>query len=58
MDALKWTVEVKEDPETKELLLELPEELLALQDWREGDTLEWTDNGDGTWSLSKVIPTL
>ena len=21
--------------------------------WKEGDTLLWTDNGDGTWSLSK-----
>jgi hypothetical protein len=22
--------------------------------WKEGDTLNWIDNGNGTWSLKKV----
>lgn len=57
METLKWTTTVEEDPETGELLLTLPEELLTLQGWNDGDTLLWTDNGDGTWSLSKPTPT-
>ena len=47
----RWTVTVKEDPETGDLILPLPEELLKLQGWVEGDILEWTDN-NGSWSLS------
>lgn len=49
----RWEITVEEDPETGELILPLPKELLDLQGWREGDDLEWTDNGDGSWSLSK-----
>ena len=50
----KWTITVEEDPETGELILPLPEEMLQLQGWIEGDTLEWIDNGDGSWILQKV----
>jgi len=25
-------------------------------DWTEGDTLEWIDNKDGTWTLRKKKP--
>ena len=49
-----WTVTIEEDPATGEIILPLPDEFLAAQGWIEGDTLEWTDNNDGTWSLSKV----
>lgn len=49
-----WEVTVQEDPETGDLILPLPEELLKIQDWKEGDELEWIDSGDGTWSLVKV----
>lgn len=54
----KWTVTIEEDPETGDLILPLPQDMLDLQGWIEGDTLEWKDNGDGSWSLSKVSPTL
>lgn len=55
MEQIKnWTITVEEDPETGDLILPLPEELLILQQWKEGDTLEWSDNDDGSWSLSKV----
>lgn len=49
----QWTAIIDED-ENGELILPLPQELLDLQGWKEGDDLEWTDNSDGTWSLSKV----
>lgn len=57
METMRWTITAEEDPETGEVVLPLPEELLKLQGWVEGDTLEWTDNGDGSWSLTKVSPT-
>ena len=48
------TAQVIEDPENPgELLLDLGEELCAELGWQVGDTLEWTDNKDGTWTLHK-----
>jgi hypothetical protein len=49
-----WTVTIEEDLETGDLILPLPEDMLQLQGWVEGDTLEWLNNGNGTWSLQKV----
>lgn len=48
-----WTITVEEDPETGELILPLPAELLAQKDWKDGDMLSWIDNGDGSWTLEK-----
>ena len=53
-ETMRWTITVEEDPETGELILPLPEDMLKLQGWVEGDTLEWIDNEDGSWSLQKV----
>jgi hypothetical protein len=51
----QWTMAVEEaDDGSGDLILPLPQELLDLQGWKEGDDLEWTDNGDGSWSLSKA----
>jgi hypothetical protein len=48
------TLKVIEDPENPgELLLDLGEEFCAELGWQVGDTLEWTDNKDGTWTLTK-----
>jgi len=49
----RWELTVEEDPETGDLILPLPQELLDIQGWKEGDELNWTDNGDGSWSISK-----
>lgn len=51
---LSWTITVEEDPESGELVLPLPADLLAMQGWIEGDTLEWVDNKDGSWTLQKI----
>ena len=48
-----WTVTIEEDPQTGDLILPLPEDMLQLQGWVEGDTLEWIDNNNGSWSLKK-----
>ena len=49
----QWTITLEEDPETGEIILPFPEDLLEQAGWKEGDTLEWTDNGDGSWSITK-----
>lgn len=49
-----WTVELEEDPETGELVMPLPPEMLAELGWTIGDTLTWdVDKQTGDWSLTK-----
>jgi hypothetical protein len=50
---VNWTVTLEEDSETGDLILPIPQDLLDLQGWAEGDTLEWKDRGNGSWSLEK-----
>ena len=47
-----YTVTIEED-NFGELVLPIPPEVLRELDWNEGDTLSWTDNHDGTFTLSK-----
>ena len=51
-----WTITLQEDPETKELVLPLTDEILESVGWKVGDTLNWTDNKNGTWTLHKNEP--
>lgn len=48
----KWTLEVQESP-TGDQFIEFPPEALDQVGWKEGDEIEWTDNGDGSWTLTK-----
>jgi hypothetical protein len=52
-----WTVIVEEDPETGDLILPLPLDLLEEAGWKEGDSLNWIDQKDGSWQLKKVDTT-
>lgn len=45
----RWELTVDDDG-----VITLPEDLLAATGWQEGDTLKWTDNKDGTWTLTKL----
>jgi hypothetical protein len=54
----KWVLEVQEDPETGDCILEFPPEMLAQVGWKEGDTLEWKDAGNGAWSIAKKDTTV
>ena len=45
----KWVVNIDND----EGILNLPPDLLEESGWKEGDTLDWKDNKDGSFSLSK-----
>ena len=35
-------------------VLTFPEELIETTGWKEGDVLEWIDNQDGSWTLTKA----
>jgi bifunctional DNA-binding transcriptional regulator/antitoxin component of YhaV-PrlF toxin-antitoxin module len=48
-----WTVDLQEDPITSDMILEFPPEVLEQAGWREGDSLIWKDNGDGSFMLTK-----
>lgn len=48
-----WTVPIEETPDG-EYLVTFPDELVNQVGWNEGDTLEWIDNEDGTFTLKKV----
>jgi hypothetical protein len=48
------TLKVVENPDNpEELLLDLGIELCAELGWQVGDTLEWIDQKDGSWTLHK-----
>ena len=44
---------VEQDPETGEYIHNFTEEILKETGWKEGDTLEWKDLGNGSWSITK-----
>jgi len=53
--ATSWTVTLEEAEDgSGDLVLPLPQDMLELQGWREGDVLDWKDNNNGSWTLSKV----
>jgi hypothetical protein len=45
-------IEVQEDDEGNQFI-QFPPEMLEQMDWKEGDIIEWTDNADGSWTLTK-----
>tara|TARA_Y100000385_G_C12889122_1_gene549171 strand:+ start:627 stop:785 length:159 start_codon:yes stop_codon:yes gene_type:complete len=47
---MTWNLEVGEDG-----VLTFPDDLLEITGWTEGDVLEWTDRGDGSYELKKII---
>jgi hypothetical protein len=49
-----WIVTLEEDPETGDLIMPIPTELMEAQGWAIGDTLDWDiDKLTGSASLSK-----
>ena len=49
---------LRPDPEHPgEFMLDLGDDLVTQLGWQVGDTVEWTDNQDGTWTLKKKTPT-
>jgi hypothetical protein len=48
-----YEVIVQEDPETGDLILPLPPELLREMGWSEGDQLKFDLDSQGRWIISK-----
>jgi hypothetical protein len=46
---------VQEDPETGELYLPFPEDVMDKLGWVIGDTLTWTKNDNGSFTISKKV---
>ena len=46
-------VTLETDPETGDLILPIPTELLSQMGWIEGTELFWIDNENGTYSLKE-----
>lgn len=50
-----WTVALEEDPETGELIMPIPDEMLSKLGWSEGDSLDWNvDKKTGKIVVSKL----
>lgn len=39
--------------ENGEAFIQFPDDVMKELDWNEGDTIKWTDNLDGSWTLTK-----
>ena len=49
-----WTINLEEDPETGDLILPLNDDILEKTGWKTGDSIDWTDNKDGSWTMKKI----
>ena len=55
-NATKWTVTLEQDPETGELILPFPVDLLSQMGWSEGTDLFWIENNNGSFTLTDKKP--
>jgi hypothetical protein len=51
---VKWKLPVEVDGLTGECYVNFPDDLLEAANLKEGDTVEWVDNNDGSFTLRKV----
>jgi hypothetical protein len=49
-----WTITLEEDSETGDLILPLNDDILAETGWKTGDSINWIDNKDGSWTMKKI----
>jgi hypothetical protein len=48
-----WVATLQEDPETGDLILPLPDDVMKSQGFEIGDILKWKDNKDGSFVITK-----
>lgn len=53
MTQKRWTVTLETDAETGDLVLPFTPDMLAQVGWDFGDIIQWKDNNDGSWTLTK-----
>jgi len=49
-----WSINLEEDPETGDLILPLNDDILEQTGWKTGDSIDWIDNKDGSWTMKKI----
>ena len=55
MKLKSWTLNLEEANDgSGDAILTFPPDLLEQAGWKEGDTLKWIDQKDGSWQLKKV----
>lgn len=50
---MTYTLQVQEDPQSGQLIIEFPPELLNQVGWAVGDDLEWIDCKDGSYWIKR-----
>lgn len=55
-NATNWSVTLEQDPETGELILPFPEDLINQMGWSEGTTLHWDVKDDNTVFITEKKP--
>lgn len=55
---IKWRLPVEMDSISGEYFIQFPDDLLERTGWEENDTLNWKDNSDGTFTLTKCTEPL
>lgn len=51
----KWILPVESDIITGELFLSFPQDIIDHMELRDGDSVQWIDNHDGSFTLKKAI---
>jgi len=51
---VKWQLPVEQDLGSDDYYITFPDDLLEAADLKEGDTVEWVDNNNGTYILRKT----
>jgi hypothetical protein len=54
----KWVLPTDVDGLTGDVIVNLPDDLLEAANLKEGDYVEWIDNGDGSYIMKKVTQPL
>ena len=59
---IKWVLPVEEckdvDTDETEYFVSFPDDLLEAADLKEGDQVQWVDNGNGSYTLTKITKSL
>lgn len=50
---LRETLTVQHDPDSDDYFIVFPQHFLDALGWKEGDTVVWRNDENGSWTLSK-----
>jgi hypothetical protein len=53
IDSNKWVATIMKNGKEEDLYIQFDEAMINQVGWEPGDVIEWFDNQDGTYTLSK-----